>query len=55
MYEDSTKSIELDDTYIKAFIANGEALVELGKKDNSCSKIDKGVARLRKAMHMCFN
>jgi hypothetical protein len=36
-YEDSLKAIELDDTYIKAYMALGEALVELGKFDNDSS------------------
>ena len=48
------KAIELDDTYIKAYMVNGEALVELGKKDKDCAKIEKGVTRLRKAMAMCM-
>jgi len=50
---DSTMAIELDDQYIKAYIVNGEALVELGKTDGS-TKIEKGIERLRKALSMCF-
>lgn len=53
-YEDSLRAIELDDTYIKAWIANGESLVELGKTSQSTDKIDKGIQRLRKALGMCF-
>lgn len=56
MFEDSTKAIELDDTYIKAFLANGEALVEIGKQEEgSCRKIDRGICRIEKALMMCFN
>ena len=37
----------MDDTYIKAYIVNGEALVELGKAEESgLAKIDKGIGRL---------
>ena len=31
MLEDSNTAAELDDTYVKAFLAIGEALIELGK------------------------
>lgn len=53
-YKDSLKAIELDDTYIKAYIVNGEALVEIGKQDNNTAKIEKGIARMKKALSMCF-
>jgi hypothetical protein len=54
-YDDSLIAIELDDTYIKAYIANGEALVELGKYEaESTSRIEKGITRLRKALSLCF-
>lgn len=54
-YDDSVIALELDDQYIKAFIVNGEALVELGKKDGkSTQKIEKGIERLRKALSLCF-
>ena len=42
-YADSTKAIELDDTYIKAYMVNGEALIELGKQEISAVKIEKGI------------
>ena len=42
-YEDSVRAIELDDTYIKAYMVNGEALVEIGKSEGSLVKIDKGI------------
>lgn len=35
-------------------MVNGEALVEMGKKEQDSQKIEKGVARLRKAMAMCM-
>jgi hypothetical protein len=54
MYEDSIKSIELDDQYIKAYIVNGQSLVELGKHEHSLAKIEKGIARMKKALNMCF-
>eukprot|EP00347_Sterkiella_histriomuscorum_P006176 403353770 len=53
-YQDSLKSIELDDTYIKAYIVNGEALVELGKNENNTAKIEKGIQRMKKALNMCY-
>ena len=38
MLSDATEAIQLDDTYIKAFMAMGEALIELGKLDDtSCA------------------
>lgn len=33
----------------------GEALIELGKKENTCAKIDKGIAKLRRALSLCFS
>ncbi|CDW77754.1 u-box domain protein [Stylonychia lemnae] len=53
-YQDSLKAIELDDSYIKAYIVNGEALVELGKNDKNTAKIEKGILRMKKALNMCF-
>lgn len=48
------RAIELKDDYIKAYIANGEALVELGKQElQSTAKIEKGILRLRKALSLC--
>ncbi len=44
--------------YIKAYMVLGEALIELGKLDqttNGLSKIDKGIAKLRKALSLCFS
>jgi hypothetical protein len=37
-------------------MANGEALIELGKidKTNGLAKIEKGIVRLRKALGLCF-
>jgi hypothetical protein len=57
-YDDSLRAVELDDLYIKAYMVLGEALVELGKLDQSQtgqSKIDKGIAKLRKALSLCFS
>ena len=31
MLQDTQDAIEMDDKYVKAFVANGEAYVELGK------------------------
>ena len=53
MLQDATTAVELDDTYIKAFRAMGEALVELGKNETSTALIDKGIQRLRKAFSLC--
>jgi hypothetical protein len=52
------RAVELDDLYIKAYMVLGEALVELGKLDqsqNGQSKIEKGIAKLRKALSLCFS
>ena len=51
------RAVELDDLYIKAYMALGEALIELGKLDltNGQSKIEKGIAKLRKALSLCFS
>lgn len=50
MLSDATEAIQLDDTYIKAFMAMGEALIELGKLDDtSCTQIEKGLQRFEKA------
>ena len=35
-------------------MVNGEALIELGKKEETTAKIEKGIQRLRKALSMCF-
>lgn len=53
-YQDSLQAIELDDNYIKAYIVNGEALIELGKYEHSTAKIEKGIQRMKKALNMCF-
>ena len=54
MLSDATEAIELDDTYIKAFMAMGEALIELGKLDDtSCAQIDKGIQKIEKAFYLC--
>lgn len=47
-------AIELDETYIKAYMANGESLVEMGKIENSLAKIEKGILRIQKALSLCF-
>jgi hypothetical protein len=54
-YDDTLRAIELDDTYIKAYMVNGEALIELGKQEESTAKIEKGILRLRKALSMCMS
>lgn len=46
---DSMMAIELNDQYIKAFIANGEALVMLGQENNKIKDCEKGIDRLRRA------
>ena len=53
MLMDATMAVELDDTYIKAFGAMGEALIELGKNDSNITQIDKGIQKLRKAYSLC--
>ena len=52
MYDDSIQAIELDDQNFKAFVRNGEACVELGKKKNfkNTEFIDKGIKRFQKAL-----
>jgi hypothetical protein len=52
MLDDSTLAIELDDTNFKAYLRNGEALIELGKKKSfkNTELIEKGVKRLMKAL-----
>jgi intein-encoded DNA endonuclease-like protein len=35
-------------------MVNGEALIELGKLEQSTAKIEKGIMRLRKALGMCM-
>ena len=54
-YDDTLRAIELDDTYIKAYMVNGEALIELGKVEENTAKIEKGIMRLRKALSMCMS
>eukprot|EP00350_Pseudokeronopsis_sp_OXSARD2_P006462 CAMPEP_0170557686 /NCGR_PEP_ID=MMETSP0211-20121228/29340_1 /TAXON_ID=311385 /ORGANISM="Pseudokeronopsis sp., Strain OXSARD2" /LENGTH=79 /DNA_ID=CAMNT_0010868925 /DNA_START=186 /DNA_END=425 /DNA_ORIENTATION=- len=49
------KAIELDDQYIKAYTLNGQSLMELGRVDGDCLRIDKGLGRLRKALSLCVN
>ena len=39
MLEDSTRAIELDDQYVKAFAANGEALVMIGVNQKDMTRI----------------
>ena len=53
MLKDSTMAIELNDTYIKAFISMGEALIEIGKNENTIAYMDKGIQKLRKAYSLC--
>ena len=43
MLQDTTDAIEMDDNYVKAFVANGEALIELGKTSPDLKMIDKGI------------
>lgn len=52
MYDDSIQAIELDDSYFKAYIKNGEACVELGKnpRHDNCDLIEKGIKRLKKGL-----
>lgn len=48
----------MDDQYIKAYLLNGECLVELGKlaqNGTGVQQIDKGILRMKKALHLCFN
>ena len=53
MLEDTTNAIEMDDKYVKAFVANGEALTELGKTSTDLKMIDKGIQRIRKGFSLC--
>lgn len=54
MLQDATMAVELDDTYVKAFMTMGEALIEVGKADmGSYVQIDKGIQRMRKAYSLC--
>ena len=53
MLQDTTDAIEMDDQYVKAFVANGEALVELGKTAPDLKMIDKGIQRIRKGFSLC--
>ena len=53
MLQDTTDAIEMDDNYVKAFVANGEALVELGKTSTDLKLIDKGIQRIRKGFSLC--
>ena len=53
-YRDALTAIELDDNYLKAYLACGEALVEMGKSEQSTEKIAKGLVKLRKAKSLCF-
>lgn len=52
MYDDSIQAIELDDQNFKAFVRNGEAHIELGKKQTfkNTEHIEKGIRRLQKAL-----
>ena len=52
MYDDSVQAIELDDSYFKAYLKNGEACIELGKNQRfqNTEMIDKGLKRLQKAL-----
>lgn len=54
MYNDSLQAIEMDDQYAKAFIANGEALIMIGKGSWNCDKIDKGIHRLERAINLHY-
>ena len=54
MLRDANEAAELNDQYVKAFLAIGEALVEIGKNDvGTCAQIDKGIQRMRKAYSLC--
>ena len=53
MLSDTTNAIEMDDQYVKAFVANGEALVEIGKTALDLKMIDKGIQRIRKGFSLC--
>ena len=48
MFEDSKKALELDPTYFKAYLRNGEACVEIGKKPNylKTDLIEEGIKHL---------
>lgn len=56
MLDDSMMAIELDQQYFKAHLRHGEALIELGKKDNclTIDLIDKGLQSLVKAYSLCW-
>ena len=44
----------MDDQYAKAFIANGEALVMIGKLTKDLSQIEKGIKRLDRAINLFY-
>ena len=48
MLNDSQKAMDLDQTYFKAWLRNGEAHIELGKlsKQTDISLIDRGIKHL---------
>lgn len=56
MLQDSQQALELDPAYFKAYLRNGEALVELGKLDSErdVSLIDRGIKHLQKALYYCW-
>ena len=52
MYDDSNSAIELDDTFYKAYLRNGEACLELAKKVNilDLNLVNTGIRRLETAL-----
>ena len=43
----------MDEQYVKAYVANGEALIELGKHQTDMKMIDKGIQRIRRGFSLC--
>ena len=47
-------AIDLNDQYIKAFIANGQSLIMIGQETSDVKKCEKGIERLRKALQLTY-
>ena len=53
--EDSKQALNLDETYVKAFLTLGEGYIEMAKKDSSeaLKLAEKGLHAIRKAKSLC--
>lgn len=56
MKQDSDHSISINPNFFKAYLRNGEACVELGKKEtvNDLQLIDKGIKQLQKSLYLIW-